>query len=123
MIQTVAVVNVNVNDSDRSLDFFVNKIGLKVRTDFIMPDGFRWLELDLPKGGSRVAIVQNMEGEATWNKFSGIYFECDDLQATYEDLVSKGVAFNTTPILHTWGWWSQFEDPDGNIFGLYGAVK
>jgi lactoylglutathione lyase len=48
-------------------------------------------------------------------------FECDDIQATYEELRGRGVEFTEEPSEQPWGMWAQFKDVDGNEFGLIQA--
>src|SRR5260370_584542 len=43
MIQRLSHVTVWVDDQDAAYDFYVNKLGLEVRTDATMENGFRWL--------------------------------------------------------------------------------
>lgn len=51
-----------------------------------------------------------------------IYFECDDLDATYERLRGIGVKFDQEPKDQIWLWREAYlRDPDGNIICLYHA--
>ena len=51
-----------------------------------------------------------------------IYFECDDLDATYEELRAIGVEFDQEPRDQMWLWREAYlRDPDGNIICLYHA--
>lgn len=51
-----------------------------------------------------------------------VYFECDDLDATYERLCKLGIEFNQGPKDQIWLWREAYlQDPDGNIICLYHA--
>jgi predicted enzyme related to lactoylglutathione lyase len=51
-----------------------------------------------------------------------VYFECDDLDATYGRLCKLGVEFNQAPKDQIWLWREAYlQDPDGNIICLYHA--
>ena len=51
-----------------------------------------------------------------------IYFECDDVDATYLQLKNAGIVFDTEPTTQSWLWReAYFTDPDGNKFCLYHA--
>ena len=51
-----------------------------------------------------------------------VYFECDDLDATYERLCKLGIEFNQAPKDQIWLWREAYlQDPDGNIICLYHA--
>ena len=45
---------------------------------------------------------------------SGLFFSSDDVQATYEDLKSRGVEFQQEPTEQPYGIDAGFRDPSGN---------
>lgn len=52
----------------------------------------------------------------------GVYFECDDLDARVDLLMSKGLGFDTQPVDQRWLWREAWlRDPDGNRICLYRA--
>ncbi|HEX4907360.1 MAG TPA: VOC family protein, partial [Actinomycetes bacterium] len=67
----------------------------------------RWVEVAPP--GAETALVPFTPG---------LVFACDDLQATFEELRSRGVEFTEPPADQPWGRWAQFRDPDGNEHAL-----
>jgi catechol 2,3-dioxygenase-like lactoylglutathione lyase family enzyme len=51
-----------------------------------------------------------------------VYFECDDLDATYARLCKLGIVFVNEPKDQVWLWREAYlHDPDGNIICLYHA--
>jgi GNAT superfamily N-acetyltransferase/catechol 2,3-dioxygenase-like lactoylglutathione lyase family enzyme len=51
-----------------------------------------------------------------------IYFECDDLDATYDRLRAQGFDFDHAPKDQPWLWReTHLRDPDGNVLCLYHA--
>jgi len=51
-----------------------------------------------------------------------IYFECADLDATYSQLVNRGIQFDSPPADQRWLWReARLRDPDGNILCLFHA--
>ena len=50
--------------------------------------------------------------------FTGISFECDDVNKTYQDLSAKGVEFLAAPKTESWGTSAIMKDIDGNQFVL-----
>jgi lactoylglutathione lyase len=50
---------------------------------------------------------------------STVFFYCDDLSATYEELRSRGVKFAQPPVQLSFGFWSMFQDQEGNRFALH----
>jgi predicted enzyme related to lactoylglutathione lyase len=51
-----------------------------------------------------------------------IYFECPELDKTYQELVSRGIKFDSAPTDQRWLWREAYlRDPDGNVICLYHA--
>lgn len=122
MISCMKLVSVWVSDQDKAYDFYVNKLGFEVKTDQTF-NGFRWLEVAPPGGETNLAVAKPGpdQKDATIGGFSGISFDADDVQATYDDLVAKGVNFTAPLAKQPWGgMMAQFADPDGNVFMLGG---
>jgi predicted enzyme related to lactoylglutathione lyase len=49
---------------------------------------------------------------------SNLFFYCDDLPRTYDELTDRGVEFPLPPVQQPFGWWSAFQDAEGNRFAL-----
>lgn len=47
-----------------------------------------------------------------------IVFECADIHETYEAMAGNGVRFTQPPQALPWGPFAQFQDDEGNWFGL-----
>jgi catechol 2,3-dioxygenase-like lactoylglutathione lyase family enzyme len=51
-----------------------------------------------------------------------VYFECDNLDATFKELTARGFEFDSAPTDQTWMWREAYlRDPDGNVLCLYFA--
>ncbi len=122
MITRAGTVGIYVSDQDRALDFYVDVLGLEKRLDEPMsPDDARWIEV-VPAGAETRLVLFTPPGqEDRIGTFSNVVLECDDLQATYEELRGRGVEFTEEPSQQPWGMWAQFKDVDGNEFGLIQA--
>jgi uncharacterized glyoxalase superfamily protein PhnB len=123
-----------VHDQDEALAFYTEKLGMEVRADVTLPEmgDFRWLTVG-PPGQEDVSIVlMTIPGapvmdDATAEEvrklmskgFAGaIFLTTDDVQASYEELKSRGVEFTETPEERPYGIDSGFRDPSGNSFRL-----
>jgi predicted enzyme related to lactoylglutathione lyase len=49
---------------------------------------------------------------------SDVFFVCDDIKRTHQELTARGVRFHTPPIEMPFGWWAMFEDTDGTRYAL-----
>jgi len=45
-------------------------------------------------------------------------YECDDIDATYQELKGLGVEFDGPPEKQPWGTQAMFKDSEGNRFAL-----
>ena len=117
MIRQVKFVSVPVADQQRALDFYTRKLGFSILTDQQMGPGMRWIELAL-NGGSGIALFTPPGHEGRIGSFSGISFEADNVEKTYQELVECGVEFEQPPKKESWGTSAIFKDPDGNTFVL-----
>ena len=118
MIKGVKLVSIPVTDQDRALAFYTEKLGFRVLTDKPFNDKQRWIELSTPGSDTLVALF-TPEGHE--NRIGGFYpatFYCDNVQRTYDELLSRGVEFLGPPKDEPWGTFAMFKDPDGNQFVL-----
>jgi uncharacterized glyoxalase superfamily protein PhnB len=123
-----------VHDQEEALAFYTEKLGMEVRTDVTLPEmgDFRWLTVS-PAGQEDFSIVlMEIPGEpvmdgATANQvedlmakgFAGtVFLTTDDCQASYEELLSRGVEFTDTPEQRPYGIDCGFRDPSGNSLRL-----
>ena len=123
-----------VHDQDEALAFYTQKLGFEVRSDVTVAEmgNFRWLTV-APPGQTEIEIVlmalpgPPMMDAETGQKvrelmgkgFAGtVFLTTDDVQASYEELKSRGVEFTEEPEERPYGIDSGFRDPSGNSFRL-----
>lgn len=131
MIQRMSHAAIFVLDQDVAFDFYVRKLGLEVRTDATMDNGFRWLTVG-PKGQKDLEIILMKVGSDQKDPESaemlrtligkgalgaGV-FDTADCRKTYEELKEKGVEFLSPPEDRFYGVEAIFKDPFGNWFSL-----
>ena len=118
MIKAIKFASVPVSDQDRSLEFFTNCLGFSVATDQPFDDEQRWIELRIPGAQTRLVLFTPPEHEARIGTFQHVAFVADDVKATHQALVDRGVEFVQEPQEADWGTAAVFKDPDGNVFVL-----
>lgn len=132
MITKVSHMSVFVLNQESAYDFYVNKLGFKVHTDAPMGPGMRWLTVCPPQQPdleiTLMPITEGMmfKGDAAQQMkklvqdgtFGFGVFECNDLNATYEELKVKGVEFKKVPTKEFYGYEALFVDDSGNWFSL-----
>jgi serine phosphatase RsbU (regulator of sigma subunit)/catechol 2,3-dioxygenase-like lactoylglutathione lyase family enzyme len=113
-----------VRDQERSLQFYRDQLGFHVVVDHRFENGIRWIEVAPPDGSANLALAQispDPESEKLLGRDTNIYFLSEDVVAKYNDWNSRGVRFLFPPKVPEWGgFFTRFEDPDGNSFGLAG---
>jgi len=132
MITKLNHVSIFVLNQDSAYEFYVNKLGFKVHTDAPMGPGMRWLTVCPPEQPdleiSLMSIdagmmfteesAKQMKDLVSKGTFGFGVFECNDLQATYEELKVKGVEFKKPPTKEFYGFEALLKDDSGNWFSL-----
>jgi lactoylglutathione lyase len=123
MIGGVSKVVLEVGDQDRAKAFWTETMGFDLVQD--APYGQeRWLEVRSPDRAVNLVLEFRGGGEDGRTAppehlpTSNVMFRCDDLPATYEELTAQGVEFPQAPVRQPFGWWSMFNDSEGNRFAL-----
>ncbi len=119
MIQGVQVVSVPVSDQDRARSFYTDILGFELRTENAFGEGMRWIEV-APKGSATSLSLVTWFEAMPPGSLQGLVFVVDDVHATYEELVAKGVPFDFPPRELPGGVQAVFRDPDGNGFVVSG---
>jgi predicted enzyme related to lactoylglutathione lyase len=125
MITKLASVTIYVDDIDRALAFYVDKLGLSKTADVRLPDGFRWvtvaptvdaetrIQLEQVDDSDRAKqLHQAAGGGTTW------VFYTDDCRRTFDELQARGVHITQDPTPRPYGVEATFEDLYGNTFAL-----
>ena len=120
MITHVKLVSIPVTNQKKSLDFYQNKLGFELIVDEPFGSGSdtRWIELKPPEGQTRVVLLKAEYSDPRLGTLSNIVFTAEDVEETYFKLKTKGVPFKEPPNKQSWGMFTQFSDPDGNVFVL-----
>jgi len=118
MISHVKFISIPTRDQDRALKFWTERAGLRVLTDQPFSDKQRWIELRVGSSDTRVVLFDfGEQGLKPGMMFNGA-FACDNVEQTYQEMVSKGVEFITPPTKQHWGMFAVFKDIDDNQFLL-----
>jgi catechol 2,3-dioxygenase-like lactoylglutathione lyase family enzyme len=131
MITNLNVATIYVLDKDEALDFYVQKLGLEVGSDFTQ-GSYRWLTVRVPGAqGTEISLEEPgapLHDEATAEQLrelitkgamSGLVFTTDDTRALYETLQARGVTdFTQEPTDHFYGIDMGLRDPFGNAIRI-----
>lgn len=132
MIRKMSHTTIYVTNQQKALEFYTEKLGFEVRTDFTMQGGFRWLTVGLKdQPDLEIILMEPKPGmlfdEETARQLrslvekgvlgSGV-FETPDCRKTYEELRKKGVEFKAPPEEKVYGIEAIIKDNSGNWFSL-----
>ena len=118
VVNKLMMLAMNVSDMPKAKAFYVDKLGLKVATDYRKDDDNWWVSLTLPEGGASITLARTTGFENIKPGTMALYFETSDVAAAHKDLSSRGVKVNEVKDdLFGPGSgvkWFNLEDPDGN---------
>ena len=120
----ISVVSLFVNDIDRAVSFYTQKLGWEKTMDVPMGDDTRWVTIAPP--GEKTSFVLT-KGGPMWSPervggFSGVIIEVDDVFKAFDRLKSAGVEFEEEPRTEPWGGWAMFKDSEGNVHGFHSSA-
>lgn len=112
---TVWYVNVYVEDFDRALTFYTDKLGLDVR---LKDDNFGYASFHT-KGASFAIAKVNPDQMDMVGRHTGVGLAVEDLEGAHRALEAKGVEFTMPPTKQPWGGTlALFKDSEGNVLFL-----
>ena len=117
----IGQIAVPVADVERAIAFYRDVLGMRFL--FQAPPGLGFFDC----GGVRLMLDAPAKAQAK-NYGSVIYYRVPDLQAAFETLRARGVAFEGNPHLiarlpdHEL-WMAFFRDPDDNLLALMSEVR
>jgi catechol 2,3-dioxygenase-like lactoylglutathione lyase family enzyme len=90
-LEEVGAVFVPVSDQDRSLEFYVGRLGFEKVADFTYGGHHRWVEVAPPGARNTIALVPPSEGRSAGGDIARCAFACGDIEAEHRALRESGV--------------------------------
>ncbi|MBI2814061.1 MAG: VOC family protein [Opitutae bacterium] len=118
MISHIKFASIPVQDQNRALDFYTEKLGFTIITDQPFDGKQRWIELRIPQAETRVVLFTPDGQEDRVGTFSGISYATEDVEKSHAELSRRGVKFKGPPQQQPWGTCAIFADSEGNEFVL-----
>jgi catechol 2,3-dioxygenase-like lactoylglutathione lyase family enzyme len=106
-----------VSDMVKAKDFYANKLGFKITTDYRQDDNNWWVSLELPGGGMSFTLTTAYENMKPGSM--KLYLSTPNIQEAYKQLTAKGVGLTSEISDDLYGpgsgiKWFSVDDPDGN---------
>ena len=120
IVNKLSMVSILVSDMKKAKEFYAEKLGLEVATDYRRNDDNWWVTLTFPGGGASITLARSSttHNEPPKPDSMSFYFSTSDIAAAHKELNEKGV--KTSDIQdNLYGPGSgvkffQLQDPDGN---------
>jgi predicted enzyme related to lactoylglutathione lyase len=116
----LSMVSVLVSDMKKAKEFYAEKLGLEVATDYRQNDNNWWVTLTFPGGGASITLARSSttHNEPPKPGTLSFYFSTSDITAAHQALSENGVEIGEI-MDDLYGPGSgvkffQLKDPDGN---------
>ncbi len=116
MEMKLELVPVPITDTDRAIDFYVNKVGFVLDHDYRVNEGLRFVQLT-PPGSACSIVLGDGTSEMTPGSQKGLQMVSASAQAAHDELGGRGVEVSDLQVMD-WGTFVFFSDPDGNSWAL-----
>lgn len=119
-VNQLSMVSVVVSDMKKAKEFYAEKLGLEVATDYRRNDDNWWVTLTFPGGGASITLARSSttSNEPPKPGTMSFYFSTSDIATAHKELNEKGVKPSEVRD-NLYGPGSgvkffQLQDPDGN---------
>ena len=119
-IGQVGRVCVTVADTDRAIDFYVDKLGFEKVVDVPMGEGMRWVEVRVGDAPTTIALAPPPPGTNAGGVQTGICLDTSDVDADHAALKAAGVDVDAEVSRYGGAVPPMFwlRDPDGNSLAI-----
>ena len=126
MKQSIVHIALIIDDYDKAIDFYTNKLHFTLIEDTYQPEqDKRWVVVEPPNSiGTTLLLARasKPEQEAFIGNQSGgrvfLFLSTDDFRRDYNDMVERGINFIREPKKADYGTVAVFEDLYGNLWDL-----
>jgi catechol 2,3-dioxygenase-like lactoylglutathione lyase family enzyme len=128
VINKFMMLSINVSDMPKAKSFYVDKLGLKITTEYRIDNDNWWVSLTFPDGGATFTLARASQyPEKPKSGTLALYFETSDVDTAHKELIDKGIIVNDIQN-DLFGPGSgvkffNFEDPDGNLVHIVQVHK
>ena len=125
MNQSLKHISVVVDDYDKAIEFYTQKLHFTLTEDTALSDTKRWV-LVTPKGGNGCSLllakgVTEEQKSRIGNQTGGrvfLFLHTDNFERDYQNLLDNKIKIVREPTTETYGTVAVFEDIFGNLWDL-----
>lgn len=125
MKQRIGHIALLVDDYDRAIDFYINKLHFILIEDTVLSADKRWV-LIAPEGSTEFSLLlakaDNEEQKAKIGNQAGgrvfLFLYTDNFKRDYQNLIDQEITIIREPVTETYGIVAVFADLYGNLWDL-----
>jgi catechol 2,3-dioxygenase-like lactoylglutathione lyase family enzyme len=129
MSQRLGYITVLVDDYDKAIDFYVNKLHFTLVEDSVISETKRWV-LVRPAGEYSCCLLLAKAANTMQKNFIGnqtggrvfLFLLTDDFERDYRNLIDNRIAIEREPKVEPYGTVAVFRDIYGNLWDLIGPT-
>ena len=125
MIQRLVHVSLLVDDYDKAIDFYTQKLNFKLVEDKVLSESKRWVIISPPGSEGCCLLLAKATNEEQSSRIGNqtggrvfLFLQTDDFRRDFKNLKSKGVSIIRGPIVEDYGTVAVFADLYGNLWDL-----
>ncbi len=129
MGQRLVHITLLVDDYDKAINFYTQKLNFKLVEDTVLSESKRWVIISPPGSegcGLLLAKAANEEQSSRIGNQTGgrvfLFLETNEFRRDFENLQSKGVSIIREPVIEAYGTVAVFADLYGNLWDLIGPT-
>jgi catechol 2,3-dioxygenase-like lactoylglutathione lyase family enzyme len=125
MNQCLAYISILVDDYDKAIEFFINKLHFVLIEDTVLSQMKRWV-LVKPQGPNGCCLLlakaaNDQQKDIIGNQSGGrvfLFLHTDNFKRDYQNLIDNGIPIVRQPVTETYGTVAVFRDIYGNLWDL-----
>jgi catechol 2,3-dioxygenase-like lactoylglutathione lyase family enzyme len=117
MEMKIELIIMPVTDTDRSKEFYADKLGFHVDHDTRVNEKLRFVQLTPPGSACSIAFGTGLEVKTKPGEMHGLQAVVSDIEETKKFLNKNGVEHEGIDD-QPWGRFIYFSDPDGNSWSI-----
>jgi len=125
MGQRLVHITLLVDDYDRAIDFYTQKLNFKLVEDTVLSESKRWVLVSPPGSEGCCLLLAKATNEEQSGRIGNqtggrvfLFLETNDFKRDFENLQSNGVSIIREPVIEVYGTVAVFADLYGNLWDL-----
>ncbi|NEW82905.1 MAG: VOC family protein [Mariniphaga sp.] len=125
MGQRLIHITLLIDDYDKAIDFYTQKLNFKLVEDTVLSESKRWVLVSPPNSDGCCLLLAKAANEEQSGKIGNqtggrvfLFLETNDFKHDFENLKANGVSIIREPVIENYGTVAVFADLYGNLWDL-----